>query len=354
MSNSFTSPPTLGSELTVVAGQPITEGAISAMSETANYLWAVGGTHNCLSQAWAEGQCTQKSNSYQLMLSYRIPTISNDHYDFHMHFIALGPGCIRSTLTLGASSYTSETCATGAGPHVIEQSIIITSASTATYATLDIEVKHTTGTPNHHELRCVAGHWVAKTSPVDTGARYLGTTDEFIPFGINRVGNDNALSARWGVDMLRNIETLRRRPISYLSWSGVDNLLAAPTGSTDPAPALYLGLGDINTVQVPVHIPQEVVEQGSYTIHLHAYLVDVVGSIEFDFMGNRVSFTGNGWQTAEIEMQIEADAELSRLFDLNIYRIGPENTFSNNFALISQSTVPWTAAKIQSLSIWGV
>jgi len=156
------------------------------------------------------------------------------------------------------------------------------------------------------------------------------------------------------VDMLRNIETLRRRPISYLSWSGVDNLLAAPTGSTDPAPALYLGLGDINTVQVPVHIPQEVVEQGSYTIHLHAYLVDVVGSIEFDFMGNRVSFTGNGWQTAEIEMQIEADAELSRLFDLNIYRIGPENTFSNNFALISQSTVPWTAAKIQSLSIWGV
>lgn len=354
MSNSFTSPPTLGSELTVVAGQPITEGAISAMSETANYLWAVGGSHNCLSQAWAEGQCTQKGTAYQLMLSYRLPTISNDHYDFHLHFIALGPGCIKSTLTLGASSYTSETCATGAGPHVIEQSIIITSASTATYATLDIEVKHTTGTPNHHELRCVAAHWVAKTSPVDTGARYLGTTDEFIPFGINRVGNDNALSARWGVDMLRNIETLRRRPISYLSWSGVDNLLAAPTGSTDPAPALYLGLGDIFSLQVPVHIPQEVVEQGSYTIHLHAYLVDVVGSIEFDFMGDRVSFTGNGWQTAEIEIQVEADADLSRLLDLNIYRIGPENTFDNTEALIDAGTVPWTAAKIQSLSIWGV
>jgi len=354
MSNSFTSPPTLGSELTVVAGQPITEGAISAMSETANYLWAVGGSHNCLSQAWAEGQCTQKGTAYQLMLSYRIPTISNDHYDFHMHFIALGPGCVRSTLTLGASSYTSETCSTGAGPHVIEQSIVVTSASTATYATLDIEVKHTTGTPNHHELRCVAGRWVAKTSPVDTGARYLGTTDEFIPFGINRVGNDNALSARWGVDMLRNIETLRRRPISYLSWSGVDNLLAAPTGPTDPAPALYLGLGDIFSLQVPVHIPQEVVEQGSYTIHLHAYLVDVVGSIEFDFMGDRVSFSANGWQTAEIEIQVEADDDLSRLLDLNIYRIGPENTFDNTEVLFDAGTVPWTAAKIQSLSIWGV
>ena len=354
MSNSFTSPPTLGSELTVVAGQPITEGAISAMSETANYLWAVGGSHNCLSQAWAEGQCEQKSTSYQLMLSYRIPTISNDHYDFHMHFIALGSGCIRSTLTLGASSYTSETCSTGSGPHVIEQSVTITSASTATYATLEVEVKHVSGSSNRHELRCIAGHWVAKTSPVDTGARYLGTADEFIPFGINRVGNDNALSARWGVDMLRNIETLRRRPISYLSWSGVDNLLAAPTGSSDPAPALYLGLGDIFSLQVPVHIPQEVVEQGSYTIHLHAYLVDVVGSIEFDFMGDRVSFTGNGWQTAEIEIQVEADADLSRLLDLNIYRIGPENTFDNTEALIDAGTVPWTAAKIQSLSIWGV
>lgn len=354
MSNSFTSPPTLASELTTVAGRPIAEGAVTAMSETANYLWAVGGSHNVLSQAWAEGQCTQKGTAYVKMLEYRIPVISNDHYDLHIHFIALGPGGVRSTLTLGAASYSDEVLSTGAGPHVIESSIIITSASTETYATLAIEVKHTAGTPAHHELRCIAAHWVAKSSPVDTGARYLGTTDKFVPFGINRVGNDYPLSARWGVDMLRNIETLRKRPISYLTWSGVDNLFAAPTNDTDPAPALYLGLGDLFTLQVPVHIPQEAVDKDSYTIHLHAYLVDNAASVGVDFMGDRVTFTGNGWQSTEVTIQIDPDELMSRRFALNVFRIGPENTRHNQSTLIDASTVPWTDPKIQSLSIWGI
>jgi hypothetical protein len=175
-----------------------------------------------------------------------------------------------------------------------------------------------------------------------------------VPFGINRVGNDYPLSARFGVDMLRNIETLRKRPISYLSWSGVDNLLAAPTGSTDPAPALYLGIGDLFTLQVPVHIPQEAVDKDTYTINLHAYLVDNASSIAVDFMGDRVTFTGNGWQTAELTIQIDPDAYLAQVFALNIFRVGPENTRANQDALIDAGTVPWTDPKIQSLSIWGV
>jgi len=354
MSNSFTSPPTLASELTTVAGQPIAEGAVSSMAETANYLWAVGGTHNVLSQAWADGQCSQKGLTYAQMLEYRLPVISNDHYDLHIHYIAAGSGSIRSTLTLGAATYSDEVVSTGSGPHVIESTITITSASTETYATLSVEVKHDGVSSNRHELRCIAAHWVAKTSPVDTGARYLGTTDKYVPFGINRVGNDYPLSARFGVDMLRNIETLRKRPISYLSWSGVDNLLAAPTGPTDPAPALYLGLGDIFTFQVPVHIPQEAVDKDTYTINVHAYLVDNASSVGVDLMGERVTFTGNGWQTAELTIQIDPDEELSRRFALNIFKVGPDNTLHNQSTLIDASVVPWTDPKIQSLSIWGV
>ena len=354
MSNSFTSPPVLASELTTVAGQPITEGAISKMSETANYLFAVGGTHNVISQAWAEGQFNQQGTTYQTMVEYRIPTISNDHYDFHLHFIAKGAGCVRSTLTLGAATYTDEVCSTGSGPHVIESSILVTVLSTATYGTLTIEVKHTTGSPNHHEITCISGHWVAKTSPVDTGARYFGTSDKFIPFGINRVGNDYPLSARWGVDMLRNIEMLRRRPITYLTWSGVDNLLHAPTSGSDAAPALYLGLGDIFTMSIPVHIPQEAVDLDGYTIYLHAYLVDNAGSVAFDFMGDRITFSGNGWKIAELTIQADTDESMSQIYDLNIYRVGPENTLSNTNTLVDAATVPFTDPKIQSLSIWGV
>lgn len=354
MSNSFTSPPVLASELTTVAGQPIAEGAVTKMSETANYLWAVGATHAVVSQAWAEGQLNQQGTSYAQMLEYRIPVISNDHYEFHMHFIALGPGGIRSTLTLGAASYTAETLSTGSGPHIIEQSIVITTASTETYATLTIEVKHTTGTPNHHELRCISGRWVPKSSPVDTGARYLGTSDKFVPFGINRVGNDYPLPSRWGVDMLNNIATLRKRPISYLSWSGVVGLLNQPTSSTDAAPAVYLGIGDLFTLQIPVHIPQEVIVTDTYTVHLHAYLVDNASSVDIDFMGDTITFTGNGWKTAELTIQIEPDEAFSRVYALNIYRAGPENTRSNQDALVDAGTVPFTDPKIQAISIWGV
>lgn len=354
MSNSFTSPPVLASELTTVAGQPIAEGAVTKMSETANYLWAVGGTHAVVSQAWSNGEVQQSSTTYVQMLEYRIPVISNDHYDFNLCFIAQGPGGIRSTLTLGAATYTTETLSTGSGPHIVNQSIIITTASTETYATLTIEVRSTSTSPPHHTIKCVSGRWVPKTSPVDTGARYLGTTDKFVPYGINRVGNDYPLTARWGVDMLNNITTLRRRPISYLSWSGADNLAAAPTGSTDPAPALYLGIGDLFTLQIPVHIPQEVIETELYTVHLHAYLVDNATSVELDFMGDRVTFTGNGWQTAELTIQIDPDEMMSQVYALNIYRAGPENTRQNQDTLIDAGTVPWTDPKIQALSIWGV
>ena len=353
MSNSFTSPPVLASELTTVAGQPIAEGAVTQMSETANYLWAVGATHAVVSQAWADGQMSQQGTSYAQMLSYRIPVISNDHYELALRFIASGPGGIRSTLTLGSASYTAETLSTGSGPHIVEQSIIITTASTETYATLTIELKRT-GTPPRHELRCISGRWVPKTSPVDTGARYLGTSDKFVPFGINRVGNDYPLPSRWGVDMLNNIATLRKRPISYLSWSGVEGLLSQPTSATDAAPALYLGIGDLFTLQIPVHIPQEVIVTDTYTIHLHAYLVDNASSVDVDFMGDTVTFTGNGWKVAELTIQIEPDEAFSRVYALNIYRAGPENTRANQDALVDAGTVPFTNPKIQALSIWGV
>jgi hypothetical protein len=154
--------------------------------------------------------------------------------------------------------------------------------------------------------------------------------------------------------MLNNIATLRKRPISYLSWSGVEGLLSQPTSSTDAAPALYLGIGDLFTLQIPVHIPQEVIVTDTYTIHLHAYLVDNASSVDIDFMGDSVTFTGNGWKTAQLTVQIEPDEAFSRVYALNIYRAGPENTRSNQDALVDAGTVPFTDPKIQALSIWGV
>ena len=361
MSNSFTTPPTLADEVTVVAGQVIGEGAVTAMSDTANYLYAYGGTHNVISQAWAEGQFTQKGTTYQPMVEYMIPIITHEHYELHLHLIALGPGGIRSTLTIGSDVYTAETLSTGAGPHIIEQTVTVTSTPLASYGTLSIEVKHTTGTPNHHEIRTLAAHWVAKASPLSTGALPDGKLNIYTPFGINRVGNDYPLSARWGVDMLENIETLRRRVLAYTSWSGVDNLFAAPTSVSDPAPAVYLGVGDIEVLFSPVFIPHEAFDGDNfYTITVWFNMVNISAlypSVSYVIMGQEITLTANGWSSHDITIRPDQDEEMSQLFNFSVYRAGLDNADHNwEFLLnIEQNPtltpgVPW----IKGLCIWGV
>jgi len=334
---------------------------VTLMSQTANYLWSVGGTHNCLSQAWAEGQFNQQGLTYQPMVEYVIPILSRDHYDLHIHFIALGPGGVRSTLTIGASSYTDEVLSTGAGPHVIESTITVTSTPSQSYGVLSIEVKHTAGSPNHHEIRSLAAHWVAKASPVSTGAQADGLLNTFTPFGINRVGNDYPLSSRWGVNMLENIETLRRRPMVYASWSGVDNLNAAPTSDTDPAPALYVGVGDMEVLYSPVYIPHEAFDGDNfYTITVWFNMVNISAlypSVSYVIMAQEITLTANGWSSHDITVRPESDEEMSQLFNFSVYRAGLDNADSNwEFLLnIEQNPtltpgVPW----IKGLCIWGV
>jgi hypothetical protein len=361
MSNSFTSPPTLADETTVVAGQPIGEGAVTLMSQTANYLWSTGGTHNCLSQAWAEGQFNQKGLTYQPMVEYVIPILSRDHYDLHIHFIALGPGGIRSTLTIGASSYTDEVLSTGAGPHVIESTITVTSTPSQSYGVLSIEVKHTSGTPNHHEIRSLAAHWVAKASPVSTGAQADGLLNTFTPFGINRVGNDYPLSSRWGVNMLENIETLRRRPMVYASWSGVDNLNAAPVSDTDPAPALYVGVGDMEVLYSPVYIPHEAFEGGNFytiTVWLNVVNIGVIdSSVTYVIMGQEITVTTNGWSSYQITVRPDQDEDMSQAFNLSIYRAGFENDQENWLSLVSISRNATSAPLlpyVKGFVMWGI
>lgn len=356
MSNSFTSPPTLADEVTVVAGQPIGEGAVTAMSETVNYLWAHGGTHNVLSQAWADGQFEQKGSTYQTMAEYVIPIISHDHFELHIHYIAAGSGAVRSTLTIGSNSDNVETTSTGAGPHIVEQSLIVTTTPTANYGVLSIEVKQA-GSPNHHELRTIAARWVPKSSPLSTGALTDGS-NTFTPYGVNRAGNDYPLTARWGVNMLENIETLRRRPVMYLTWSGVDNLAAAPTSSSDPAPAVYLGIGDIEVLLSPVYIPLEMFENSAYTITAYLKAVNISAtypSLSCMILGQEIELTANGWSAHTITVRPDQDEDMSQLFNLSIYRVGLDNDDLNWDNLVTGAVVlSPPLPTIQGVCIWGL
>ena len=162
--------------------------------------------------------------------------------------------------------------------------------------------------------------------------------------------------------MLENIETLRRRPMVYATWSGVDNLYAAPTSTSDPAPAVYIGNTLVQTLVSPVYIPHEAFDAGSdYVIKVWLKLVNIGAtypSVSYEIMGQVITVTANGWSSYEITVRPDQDEEMSQLYNLSIYRTGFDRTPGNNLDNlakysrnpITDPTRPW----IQGFCIWGV
>lgn len=350
MSNSFpTPPPTLADETTTVAGQPIAEGAITAMSQSANYLWHYGATSNVMSQAWAEGQMVQKGTGYRIMLRYIIPTCTQDHYTLKVYAVAKGSGCIKAILDTSAGKFEGETCSTGAGPHLVTIDVVLTSTIADEYVELTFYVKHTADATARHEITMLMARWEPLASPVTAGKRLQGT-DEFIPFGIDRVGADYPLTSRWGRNMLTNVDTLRRRPQLWLSWSGVYGLQSAPTSSSDPAPAKYLYTGDIGVLGQLVHIPQEAILGGEYTIHVSALVKGLTAgqSKRLSILGHTLTFSSLGWNHKTLTVEIDPSEEESALYHLNIYRVQIDN---NGATLDGFLDDPGT---IDALCVWGI
>ena len=356
MSNSFTTPPLLADETTVVAGLPIGEGAVTRMSETMNYLWHYGSTTNALSQAWAEGQFVQKGLTLVEMAEWALPVISNDHYELEVIVIAKGSGTIRLELE-GATTaqVTDEVSSTGAGPHLVRLSLIL-GTPTDEYLTLTMKVAHTTGATSRHEIQSIMARWVPLPSPVTAGARYR-LSDKFVPFGINRVGNDYPLSSRWGVNARNNVELLRKRPVVYLTWSGVQNLDSAPTSIDDPAPPKYLGIGDIDVLAAPIHIPTEAVLGDTYEINVALLIDDLPAgySVSYFVLGSEIEVSANGWHVETVRVLIDRDEAMSRALSLNIYRVGPDNDPINLSVLASLNTYASpNLPKVKALCVWGV
>lgn len=150
--------------------------------------------------------------------------------------------------------------------------------------------------------------------------------------------------------MLTNVDTLRRRPQLWLSWSGVDNLDAAPTSITDPAPAKYLGVGDIGVLSQLVHIPQEVIIDGGYTIYVSAYIegLAVGQSKRLSILGHTLTFSSVGWNHKTLIVEINPNEEESALYHLNIHRVQLDN---NGATLDGIQDDP---GFIQALCVWGI
>ena len=84
MSNSYDKSLILSDPSATVAGKNVNYETPDRIANSINYNFAVGGTHNVLSQAYADNTFIQNSNSYQEMSEWRIPLVSLDHNELEI------------------------------------------------------------------------------------------------------------------------------------------------------------------------------------------------------------------------------------------------------------------------------
>ena len=324
MSNSFASPPPLADPQTVVAGQPISYGAINSIGQTLNYAFGVGGITNAISQAWHDGTCSQSSTSYQEMCQWWLPQASDLHLDLEVYLLVRGTGSIRLTLDFGGSSDVQEIATSGGGESLYIQTMSLSSFGAA-LGSLTLEGKATTGTI---KIASIMARWAPLTSPLPTSTGEVMGSD-FVPFGIGRLDDEKPLSARVGYNMIRNINTLRKRLKTWVSWSAVTN---ADNTFTLGGPSEWLGAGDVFRLRAPVNAPWADTLLESY-VYVAIKAMNVTSSFVLEVLGQEVPISANGWTFALIQLGVEPlDSDLG-LFKLPTYRVGPDLSPANLDAL---------------------
>lgn len=339
MSNSFASPPPLADPQTVVAGQPISYGAINSIAQTLNYSFGVGGITNILSQAWADTSCSQSLATYQAMCEWYLPNASDLHQDLEIYLLVRGTGSIRLSADFGGTTDSQEVAVSG-GSETLYSATLTFSSFPAVFGKLTMEVKATSGTVR---VSSIMARWAPLTSPLPTSnGIVMGNT--YRPFGIERLDEQLPLSARVGHNMLTNIDTLRRRLRTWVSWSSVRN---ADVGSPGPGPAEWLGAGDILRILAPVAIPWG--ETTSQIIYGAIKADGITTSVDVELLGQRLTLTTNGWTLFTLALQIEPDN--SGRFKLPLYEVGldptPLNLVENHWYDGAESQI------ITALCLWG-
>jgi hypothetical protein len=338
MSNSFASPPPLADPQTVVAGQPISYGAINSIGQTLNYCFGVGGITNIISQAWSDGSCSQSATTYQAMCEWKLPQASDLHLDLEVYLLVHGTGSIRLTLDFDSSSDVQEVATSGGSEALYVSTLSLTSFG-ASFGTLTLEGKATSDTI---KIASIMARWAPLTSPLPTSnATVMGNT--FKPFGIDRLDDQKPLSARVGHNMISNIDTLRGRLRTWVSWSSVQN---ATYINPNPGPAEWLGAGDIMRLLTPVAIPWA--EVAPQVIYGAIKAEGITTSVDVDLLGQRITLTSNGWSFFTLGLLLEpVDGE----FKLPLYQVGLDPTPLN--LVDNQWWDGNTLGVITALCLWG-
>ena len=358
MSNSFTSSPTLVDPSRLTASQTIRSTEIARLSDLANYCFATGGAYNCISQLYDDNSFCTNSTSFVVMAEWLIPRISNKHNTLIINLQAFGPTAANATaelnLYISSTKYTTQISITDQGRYNASfnsGTITVTGAHTEEEAILTISLKAPTG--QEVVLLGIQANWQALSSPLTTGA--LGQhNDTFTPQGQTRQGIDKPLSSRWGLEMLENINTLRRRPRVLFCWSGVRNTSSSSPISVRGAAPKAIGRGDLSSFYSEVAIFAGTAEDSHLYLRVWTKLRNYTsGDIFLDVMGNTLTLNSADWQSHDIEFTVDEVAR-SNQFGLSMYQAGLDDTRSQINAVSSTLRPPSGFPHISGLCIIGV
>jgi hypothetical protein len=343
MSNSFTSPPLLTDASRVVAGQTIRTAEIARLADSSNYAFATGGTSNVLSQTWDDSTFRQDGTSFVEMCQWYIPQISSSHQTLNIilsAFCATAGAQTKFSLTLGSNTYTTTLTITDTSRYssaFVSGAINITAFQNDFAGLLKMEVKAPTG--GEVEVLGVMANWSPLTSPLATG-QHFHQLSEYIPQGQARLSADLPLSSRTGVELINNINTLRRRPRVLFNWSGVEGVSSGSGISSAGAVAQAIGDGDLNSLFSESAIFPGMRDDSTLDITAYVHVLQNGGSytpLSIDLLGERITMNSAGWTTHSLSFRLD-ELQRSNEFGLSMYRIGPDDTEHNRMHLYIKGT----------------
>lgn len=359
MSNSFTSTPTLADPGRVTAAQTIRTTEASRLGDLQNHVFALGGTHNVVSQLFDDSCFVQNSTTLVTMCQWTIPLISKQHTTLVVNVSGFCPTAANGTtvfsLTMDdGTKYSTTILITDQSRYISgfnQGTITITGSHTGNTAVLALDVKAPVG--QEVTILGVQANWQALTSPLTTGELQIDTRS-FIPQGVNRLGADLPLTARFGVETLSNINTLRSRGRVIFNWSGVEGASSSLAITDAAAPPRGIGRGDLPTFYSPAALFSGTVE-GGYSVKVCINVKNLGSGQSFVFivMGNSLTLTANGWTSFDIDL-VQDELTLSDRFGLSVYRAGVDERTANVSGIASPSHPPSTSGYVAGLSIIGV
>ena len=356
MSNSYTSPPTLVDPSRVTAGQTIRTTEIAKLGDLQNYAFAYGGCSDVVAQAWDEDVFRVDSTSKTDVCEWYIPRPSNVHNTFKFRIACFRTTAgnkvgARITFPLSGNDYEADTTVTDTSAYgsVFEEvTVSVTAAENELFCKLTLFVECVGG---YVELLNVSGQWSPLSAPLSTGALGQGS-DSFIPQGANRLGADLPLSARFGVETLSNITTLRKRGRTLLNWSGAFESV----NISNTKPARGLGTFDLETMYSFASLFGGMNEVDGLDVDIFLNVSNYVsGTFAVDIFGYQLSITQNGWNSFGLSLRLDEVERYSREFRLSMYEVGLMSTARNEENLLgANNRIVDTVPYIKGLSIIGV